>query len=167
TVEPWNPPLRTTADRFREITPYVYTAPDYLLSQHLNYSLLEYLIARFQPQSLYIANGANFVYDSVVALRRQYPRLHIANEVYDHEAGWINRYTPEIALAIDAHIGCNRRICQAYIEHGVPLERVHQIENGLDPEQWDASRYDVARRTAIRSRLGLNHEQRVVTFAAR
>ena len=167
TVEPWNPALGTTADRFREITPYVYTAPDYLLSQHLNYSLLEYLIARFQPQSLYIANGANFVYDSVVALRRQYPRLHIANEVYDHQVGWINRYTPEIALAIDAHIGCNRRICQAYIERGVPLERVHQIEAGLDPAEWNPEDYDRERRAAVRAKLGVPEGKKIVTFAAR
>jgi glycosyltransferase involved in cell wall biosynthesis len=167
TLEPWNTALGTTADKFRGLTPYVYTAPDYLLSGSLNYSLLEYLIARFDPHALYIANGANFIYDSIVALRRQYPNLHIANEVYDHQAGWINRYTPEIAMAIDAHLGCNRRICQAYIEHQVPLERVHLIENGLDPVQWNPELYDAEARAGIRKTLGIPNGKRIVTFAGR
>ena len=51
-LEPADERLGTTADRFRNLTPYVYTAPDFL-AHPLLYSLLVHLIGRFAPATLY------------------------------------------------------------------------------------------------------------------
>ncbi len=49
TFENYDPSLGTTVEAFRELTPYVYTAPDFLLS-HLNYSLpLWFTVYLLQP----------------------------------------------------------------------------------------------------------------------
>lgn len=158
--------LGTTADAFREITPYVYTVPDFLNSA-LNYSFTKYLIDRFQPCTLYIANGTTWIYDALSDVRKQYPDLRIVNQVYDHEVGWINRYDLSSVMNIDGHIGVNSKICQAYLNEGVKPEQIYLIENGIDPAELNPDDYSVLDLKIIKGRLGLPLNQRIVTFASR
>jgi len=166
TVEEHEPSLGTTADAFRQITPYVYTIADWV-SPDLRLSFIEYLIQRFHPTTLYIANGSQFIYDVLPFLKKQYPGMRIVNQVYNHRVGWINRYTKEIASVIDAHIGCNSKICQAYIQRGVSPERVYLIPHGVDTDFFDPDKYPLERRISIKRQMGLPDKRRIITFMGR
>ncbi|MGB9618889.1 MAG: glycosyltransferase family 4 protein, partial [Armatimonadota bacterium] len=166
TVERHALSLGSMAGLFRQITPYVFTVFDWL-SPQLRFSFLEYLIDRFSPRTLYIANGSNWIYDMLGPIKHQYPDLWIVNQVYDHRVGWINRYDAHLALYIDAHIGCNEKICRAYQQRGVPAERVYLIEHGIDTAQFDPSRYSETARRSIYEQMGVPPGKRVVTFMGR
>ncbi|RLC77070.1 MAG: hypothetical protein DRI61_12195, partial [Chloroflexi bacterium] len=95
------------------------------------------------------------------------PGLRVVNQVYDHRVGWINRYDAELARLIDAHIGCNEKICRAYEERGVPRERIYRIGHGIDTRQFDPALYPEERRRAVREQIGLPPGSKVVTFMGR
>lgn len=165
-TDPHDPALGTTADRFREVTPFVYTAHDFLPFEQAE-SFLTYLIERFAPRCLYLANGSAWLFDALPRLRQRYPSMRLANQVYEHRFGWITRYDQTLAQLFDANIGVNRKICEAYVRAGVPAERAMQIENPIDAENYDPARYDDARRLALRRSFGLPERGRVVAFIAR
>jgi len=166
TTEKHEPSLGTTVDAFRQITPYVYTISDWVLPD-LRPSFIDYLIQRFQPMTLYIANGSQFIYDWLPRVKQQYPQLRIVNQVYDHYMGWINRYTREIISVIDAHIGCNSKICQAYIQRGVAPEKVYLIPHGVDIDFFNPNKYPPERIFSIKRRMGLPINKKIVTFIGR
>ncbi|MEO8604730.1 MAG: glycosyltransferase [bacterium] len=165
-LEAADPRLGTTADLFRAITPYVYTAPDFLVPL-LNYSLLAHLIGRFAPQTLYIANGCGWIYDALPTLKAQFPALRTVNQVYDQRHGWIDRYDATLIAALDAHIGCNDHICAAYRARGAAGERVHEVPHGIDTADFDPARFDAAAHAGLRARFGLAPDTRVVAFLSR
>ena len=166
TVEPHAAHLGTTADAFREITPFVYPAPDFL-QHHLMFSLFAYLIRRFQPRTLYIANGSAWIYDALPTLKQHYPHMRTLNQVYDHQVGWIGRYDPTLVAALDGHIVSNERIAAAVRDHGAAPESVHFIVNGVDLSEHRPDRYTAAERGALRQRFGLAADRKVVAFFAR
>gem|GEM_PF-678972 len=166
TLEPFDASLGTMADAFREVTPYIYSVPDYL-AMPLNFSIMSYLIERFQPRTLYIANGATWIYDALCALKSCFPHLRMVNQVYDHQAGWINRYEPALAACLDAHIAVNRKICDAYVARGADPHRVHQIFNGVDEIEFDPACYSQAQRQQIAEKLGLPEGRKIITFIGR
>jgi glycosyltransferase involved in cell wall biosynthesis len=161
-----DPALGTTADQFRRITPYVYMIPDFLNTK-LNGSFMEYLIARFDPLTIYIANGAPWIYDTLSTLKHSHPSIRIVDQVYDSEVGWINRYDAALITYLDGHIGSNPKICQAYIEKGARPEQVYYIENGTDPAELNPGDYDDVRMKNLKVKLGLPLNTKVVTFASR
>jgi glycosyltransferase involved in cell wall biosynthesis len=165
-TEELDPALGTLSDAFRHLTPLVYNMADCSdLPSRL--SFLCYLIDRYQPVSLYIANGSTWLYDALADIKKRYPDLWTVNQVYDYQAGWINRYDPGLLLYMDAHIGANERICQAYIEKGARPEQVHLIEHGIDPNGLNPEAYTYEDIYEIKSKLGLPQDSRVVTFASR
>ncbi len=165
-LEPHMGGIGTTIENFRQYTPYVYTAGDFL-SHPLLFSWFTGLIDRFQPQMLYIANGCHWIYDALPHIRERYPDLKVANQVYDHRAGWINRYTPELVRLIDVHIGTNTAICQEYVRRGAPPDNVYLIEHCVDIEEYTPERFPTERRNTIRAKLNIPEGHRVVTFMAR
>ncbi len=165
-LEPHEARLGTTADDFRALTPYVYTAAD-ALHPLLNFSLFAHLIRRFAPQTLYIANGTAWIYDALPTLKATFPQLRVVDQVYDHHAGWIERYDAPLVAALDAGIGCNRRIRAAFIERGMRQDSAHLIHNGIDLANFDPTVYDDTARAALRQRFGLPPGRRVVAFIAR
>lgn len=165
-LDPHSDALGTTVDAFREQTPYVYSMADYL-EPPLNVSFLHYLISRYQPQTLYVANGTNWIYDALPGLHRRYPRLRLANQVYDHEAGWINRYDPALAPIFDANVAVNQRICQAFGERGARPGTVFCIENGIDGAEFDPSSVSPQTIASLRSGLGIPAGARVVAMICR
>jgi glycosyltransferase involved in cell wall biosynthesis len=165
-LEEHDPALGTTAEAFRRITPYVYTMPEYV-SPHLYYEFLEYLIERFKPQTFYIANGASWLYDAIARLKQQNPHLRLVNQVYDHQAGWINRYDFGVVLSIDAHIALNRRIYEAYLNRGVHPTRIYLIQNGVDGRKFNPSDYPQERCRDIKEKIGLPPNKKIITFISR
>lgn len=158
--------LGTTADRFRTATPYVYTAHDFLPHEESE-AFITYLVERFEPRCLYIANGSGWLYDALARFRKNNPNVRLVNQVYDHRSGWIKRYDAELSRLFDANIGTNRKICEAYVQAGVPVERALQIEHPIDAVVFDPSRYDDARRRELRRVFGLPEDGKVVAFIAR
>ncbi len=166
TVEQHSPSLGTMIDLFRQVTPYIYTSFDWLSPQS-KLSFLQYIIEKFSPDTMYIANGAEWIYNTVKTIKQQYPELRIVNQVYDHHVGWINRYDKDLATYIDAHIGCNENICAAYKQRGVPDKNVYLVPHGIDTQQFDPSRYTDVLRRSIKEQMGLPIETRIITFMAR
>jgi glycosyltransferase involved in cell wall biosynthesis len=165
-VDELDPSLGTLSDAFRQLTPWVYNLADFLDPQ-LRASFLWCLIERFQPDTLYIANGAAWIYDVLPELKRRYPKIRTVNQVYDSMAGWINRYDVSLVLNMDAHIGANKKICQAYLDKGARPEQVYLVEHGIDPTDLDPAAYSPQDKKAVREKLGLPEAGRVVTFASR
>lgn len=161
-----DPALGTLTDAFRKQTPYVYSIPDFL-DLSLRTSFLWYLMEQFKPETLYIANGAALIYDLLPEIKRRYPKLRTVNQVYDYEAGWINRYDLSLVMALDAHIGANQKICEAYINRGARPEQVHLVEHGIDPGELNPDEYPSEVISEIKNKLGLPVDNRVVTFASR
>jgi glycosyltransferase involved in cell wall biosynthesis len=166
TVEGMHPSQGTTADLFRTITPYVYTSPDYV-NMKLNFSMLEYLHARFSPVTIYIPNGSNWIFDRLEKLRARFSDVRFVNQVYDHRVGWIFRYDEQVANAIDIHIAPNQSIAQAYIERGVRLDQIAFIEHGIDSEELNPKVYDDEKKAVIKTHLGLPLDKKIVAFVAR
>ena len=166
TVEGMDAALGTTADAFHQTVPFVYTAADYLLPP-LNFSFLSYLIERFQADTLYIANGSNWIYDALGTLRQHYPGLRIVDQVYDHQFGWINRYDQTIVAAINAYISANPNITQAYAKHGVLPEQIYFVEHAINMEDVNPADYSVEHCHQIKQKMGLPVEKKLVTFCAR
>jgi len=166
TLDPYEAALGTTIPLFRQITPYVYETAEYS-DRTQNLSHLEYLIRQYKPVTLYIVNGSSWLYDHVEILRKCFPELRIANQVYDHQAGWINRYDAKLVANIDVNIGCNQRICKAYSERGVASEHIYLIENGVNLEEFDPALYPLERCIEIKKKLGLPLDKKIVTFISR
>lgn len=166
TLDEMDAALGTTADFFHQAIPYVYTAADFLLSP-LKFSLLKYLIERFQATTLYIANGSDFIYDSLSLLREYYPELRIVDQVYDHQFGWINRYDNTAVSSLDAHISANPNITRAYKERGVSSGKIHFVEHPVNLEDVNPADYPFERCLEIKKMLGIPLEKKIITFCAR
>jgi glycosyltransferase involved in cell wall biosynthesis len=166
TGEPHDPQFGTSADAFREISPNVYTAPDYL-DWRLNFSYLIHLIERFNPKTLYIANGVAWLYDLLHTIKNRYPNLRMANQVYDALEGWINHYTRNLVNTLDANIGVNKKIGKAFVEKGAPLESIYIIPNGIDPNKFNPTAYSPEKKASLRKKLGIPPNTHVVTFISR
>ena len=165
-LEMHDPALGTTAEEFRQISPFVYSFPDFL-SQPLYAAGLDYLIERFTPQTLYIANGATWIYNALPRLKQRYPHLRVVNQVYDHVAGWINRYDAELVRLVDAHIGSNYDIDRAYQQKGVRQNQIFHIENGIDTDWYDPQAYGPEQVNSLRDTLHLPVGRKIITFIAR
>ncbi|MEW5870924.1 MAG: glycosyltransferase [Chloroflexota bacterium] len=166
TFEDLDPALGTTADAYRQVTPWVYMLPNFL-HPALYWSFQAYLIKRLQVRSMYIANGTTWIYHALPEIKRQFPNIRIANQVYDSVVGWINRYDLSLVTYIDAHLAPNPKIREAYIQKGVKPENTYVIENGVDPEEINPASYTDEAIDEIKSRLGLKPGKKIVTFASR
>jgi len=166
TFEKFDYAMGTTADAYRKITPYVYTLPDFL-DPGLYFSFMMYLINRFEPQTLYIANGTPWIYDALWNIKHRYPHLWIANQVYDSVIGWIHRYDLSLVMNIDSHIGVNSKIIQAYIQEGAKPEQTFLIENGIEPDELNPAEYNNDRILALKRNFNLPENKKIITFASR
>lgn len=166
TFDEHNPELGTTADAYRQITPFVYTLPDYM-HPALYLSFMIHLIERLAPETIYIANGTNWIYNALGDIKKRYPGIRVVDQVYDSIIGWINRYDISVVMYTDGCIGVNSKICQAYVEKGVEPEKTYLIENGIDPKELDPSSYTTQKINLVKDKLGLPKDKKIVTFASR
>ena len=166
THELHKPELGNTIDEFRQVTPFVYTFPDFIeQSKYLKF--MDYLIMKFKVDILYIANGSIWIYDNLLAISKMYPNVKIVNQVYDHEAGWINWYSRDLVRAVNAHIASNKKIINAYKEKGVSSDSIHYIENGVNTVFYSPEFYNAEKLIDIKTRLGVPLDSKVVTFIGR
>jgi glycosyltransferase involved in cell wall biosynthesis len=166
TVEPSDASLGSTASAYRKLTPHVYQASDFL-HPSLNTPFVTYLIRKLGAETLFVPNGSNWFYDALPVLKGRFPGLRVVNQVFDHNFGWINRYTPDLAALIDAHLAPNQAIADAYRRFGAPRDQVHLIHHGIDLAAFDPAPYDEPRRAELKRSLGLPAGPRVVSFIAR
>ncbi|HLC01770.1 MAG TPA: glycosyltransferase [Anaerolineales bacterium] len=166
TVDRHDPALGTTADEFRQVTPYVYNLYDFLES-HLLFSFFSYAIGRFAPGTFYIANGATWIYDAISTLRAYHPSIRMIDQVYHHQLGWIDRYDPAVISSLDGHIGGNSKICRAYVERGARTGQVYLIEHGVEPDEVDPALYSREKLNEIREKLDIKGGRRIVSFVGR
>ncbi len=143
-------------DAFRQATPYVYTPPDFLEPEQ-RLSFYCSVIERFQPTSLYIANSAEAIYAALGEIMKHYPSLRTINQVYDSQVGWINYYDLQLLKHLDAHIGANNQICQAYLDKGARPASVFQIPHTIDLDSLDPSAYPEEQIARLRLEFVKNH----------
>lgn len=158
--------LGTLSDAFRQASPLIYNLPDFLYPEFRLAYLCD-LIERYQPVAFYIHNGAAWFYDILPQLKQRFPALRTINQVYDARVGWIYRYDLRLVMNMDAHIGANQKICQAYRDKGARSTQVFQVPHTIDPKNLNPADYGEYQRFEIKGKLGLPAEGRVVTFAAR
>jgi len=166
TAESPDASVGSTVAAFRRLTPLVYLAPDFL-HPRLTTALAAYLVRKLGIEILFVPNGSNWFYDALPGLKARFPELRVVNQVFDHNFGWINRYTPELASRMDAHLAPNRPIADAYARFGVPAERIRLIHHGIDLAAFDPASCDASRRAALKRAFGLETGPRVVSFIAR
>jgi glycosyltransferase involved in cell wall biosynthesis len=166
TLDIHDPAIGTTVNAFRKLTPFVYTARDFL-NNNLNFSFVSYLIRKFKPCTFYIANGSPWIFDAILMIKQIFPELRFACQVYDHREGWINRYDRMVAQIMDANIGVNEKICQAFIEKGVRQGTEFKIENGVNTEEFDPCLYNEVRIISLKQKLNIDPEKKIVVFMAR
>jgi glycosyltransferase involved in cell wall biosynthesis len=165
-LEPCDPSLGSMVTEYRALTPHVYVLPD-LLPVALNFSAVSYLIRRYAVETLFVANGSNWIYDAASALRDQFPGLHMVNQVYDHAVGWIERCDATIARVFDRHVAPNKRIVEAFRRRGVDDSRIDLIYHGIEVRAFDPAGFAEDRVAALRERFGLPPNRPVVVFPAR
>ncbi|MCB0170099.1 MAG: glycosyltransferase [Anaerolineae bacterium] len=166
TTDPTKSSLGAMNESFSQITPYIYCLSNFL-RQNLFFSFFTYIIEKFQPRTLYIANGTSWIYDALSAIKNRYPHMQIANQVYDYEIGWINRYDKTLASIIEINIGVNEKICKAYIERGVPTKNTYLIHHGVDTEQYNPENYTTEKISALKQQFGIPATNKVVSFLSR
>ena len=153
TVEPHLEALGQTVDRCRSLTPHVYTLGDWLPRAALH-GAISHLIRRWRAATLVCWNGSTFFYDHVARLRLEHPELRILNQLFNHEGGWIEHYSPRLANDVDLHLAVNQRIARALCEErGVPPERVVTVHHGVRipplPDDGERERRKLEQRRAL------------------
>jgi glycosyltransferase involved in cell wall biosynthesis len=162
TTDPHLETLGQTVDTCRGITPYVYTLGDWLPREALP-GALRHLVRRWTVESLVCWNGNVLFYDEAESLNRCFPNLRILNQLFNHEGGWIEHYSPSLATTVDLHIAVNTPIAGALTEkRGVPRDRVVTIHHGVrvPGELTPAERMN--RRRNCRAALGLPEDATLV-----
>lgn len=165
-LEPADPSLGSMATEYRAITPHVYVLHD-LIPFALNFSAVSYLIRKHGIETIFVANGSNWIYDAAGTLRAHFPKLHLVDQVYDHEVGWIERYDAAVVATFNRHVAPNRRIAAAYRARGVDEARIDLIYHGIDAAPFDPAHFPPERVAALRAGFGLPVDRPVVTFPAR
>ncbi len=162
TTDPHLHDLGQTVDRFRKLTPHVYTVGDWLPREAVP-SAIRHLLRRWRAEALVSWNGTVEFYDHADRFKSRFPDLRIINQIYNHRGGWIEHYCPTLVRTVDRHIAVNTSIARALEnERGVPRTAISTVFHGVDiPDEPDA---ETARRSRAerRDRLGLPQNALVV-----
>ncbi len=162
TTDPHLQALGQTVDRFRELSPQVYTLGDWLPKEAIP-SAIRHLLRRWQVESLVCWNGNVFFYDHVDSIKRHFPSIRTINQLYNHRGGWIEHYCPTIVKATDLHIAVNSPIARALAEErAVPEPSINTIFHGVEiPDLADNEERD-RKKARLRLELGLPNDALVV-----
>lgn len=74
-------------------------------------------------------------------------------------------FSKRLAAHVDAFVALTPELEQVYLRHGVPPQKIWQIPNGIDTEEYSYVPDDT--RQHIRQRLGIQPEAFVLSFAGR
>ncbi len=167
TLAPHEERLGDRRPDFARLTPRLFSFGD-LVHPDAMFGMLGALIDSWTPVALYNANGTTWFYDVAPELKRQFPGVRLIDQLYDHRAGYIDRYDDRIRGAIDLCVATNGRIARALIdERGWPAERVPVIRPCVgEPEPVPAPEA-ASRRRALREVLGAGDDEVVFLLAAR
>lgn len=158
TVEPHAASLGETAGRARQLTPHLFTLGDWL-PRETHLGALFHLLRVYRVASLVSFNGTIFFYDTVAAIRGQFPRLRILAQLFHHEGGFFSRSGPAARAAIDGHFAVNRAIAAALEQElAVPADRIYLLHHGVELPSGaaaTASAEGAEKKRELRERLGL------------
>jgi glycosyltransferase involved in cell wall biosynthesis len=161
TVEPHLARLGQSVDRARALTPHVYTLGDWL-PREAHHGAICHLVRRYRAETLVSWNGTTYFFDQVADLRRRFPRLRLASQLFNHEGGWIEHLSSALLRDVDLHLAVNDRIAGALVGRGALAERVSTIHHGVRVPPAPSPAERATRRRALRSRLGLPEDRVVV-----
>jgi glycosyltransferase involved in cell wall biosynthesis len=162
TTDPHLETLGQTVDACREITSHVYTLGDWLPREALA-GALRHLVRRWSVESLICWNGNVLFFDEAADLKKRFPDLRILNQLFNHEGGWIEHYTPSLVASVDRHLAVNTPTAKALTEErGVPADRVVTIHHGVHVPEALTPAERMARRRDCRASLGLPEDAMVV-----
>lgn len=162
TTDPHLETFGQTVDAFRDITPHVYTLGDWVPREALG-GALRHLVRRWSVESMICWNGCVLFFDEAADLRKQFPSLRILNQLFNHEGGWIEHYTPSFAASVDCHIAVNTPIAKVLTEkRGVPIDRVVTIHHGVHVPDELTPAERMERRRDCRASIGLPEDATVV-----
>jgi glycosyltransferase involved in cell wall biosynthesis len=131
--------------------------------------MLVALIDSLGAEVLYNANSTTLFYEFAPRLARERPAVRIVDHLYDHQVGYIDRYTPELLDAVDACVAENHRIAEVLTSRrGWPAARVPVIwPCGRPATAFPAGAAAAEARRRLRAELGLGHDDVVILTAAR
>ncbi len=162
TTDPHLETLGQTVDACREITPHVYTLGDWIPREALA-GALGHLVRRWTVESLICWNGNVLFFDEAADLKKRFPDLRILNQLFNHEGGWIEHYSPSLTASVDVHLAVNTPIAKALVEErNVPSDRVVTIHHGVDVPTMPTTAERKERRRICRAALGLLEDETVV-----
>jgi glycosyltransferase involved in cell wall biosynthesis len=157
----------STHPDFKNLPATIYDMGEFSIPQ-IQLPIFQYILRKYSVETLFIANGSNFIYDNLASIRANNPKLHIVNQLYDHEAGWINRYNENCIEAIDIHIACNPKIELTYKnKFNISGERILRIDHGIEVENFAKAVPDIKSKEKMRLNFGISPEKIVVCFIAR
>lgn len=162
TTDPHLASLGQSVDRFRDLTPHVYTLGDWLPPGAVP-SAIRHLLRRWQVECLVCWNGNVVYYDHVADFKARFPSLRIVNQLYNHEGGWIEHYCPTVERATDLHIAVNTPTASALIdERSVPRRSVATIHHGVEiPEEATREEHELRKRQR-RDQIGVPQDSLIV-----
>ena len=121
------------------------------------------------PALLWIVNGAPWQVDQAASIRSIFRGIPIIDQqVYDHEAGWINRYGDVGVRAADRFIAINLKIQRVMEQkYGIASDRIDLVYHGADTSR--ARRRDITPEivAAHRVRFGLDPDAPVFGMVGR
>jgi glycosyltransferase involved in cell wall biosynthesis len=168
TLAPHRPELGDRRADFRTLTERIYCLGD-LVHPSAMFGMLVALIDSLGVDVLYNANSTTLFYEFAPRLRRERPAVRIVDHLYDHEVGYIDRYTPELLGWIDACVAENHRVAEVLTtQRGWPADRVPVIwPCGRSRRAFPAPDTQDEVRRRVRAELGVDRDDVVILTAAR
>jgi glycosyltransferase involved in cell wall biosynthesis len=165
------PHTATLGDRrpdFRAISPRLYSLGDQVHPDAM-YGILCALIDSLGAEVIFNANGTTLFYDFVGRLKNERPTLRVIDHLYDHRAGYIDRYQAPLLNAVDAVVAVNHRIADELTNRrGWQADRVPVIwPCGRSAARLPEPPRHRAIRQALRDELAIADNEVVVLTAAR
>lgn len=155
TVDPHLASLGQNVGQARRFTPHVLTLGDWL-PRETHLGVLLHLLRRYQVETMVSWNGTPFFYDTLPAIRTEFPRLRILAQIYHHEGGYFARNGPAARAAIDGHLAVNRAIAAALeAQLGLPADKIFLLHHGVELPAEMAAEERVTERHRLREHLGL------------
>ncbi len=168
TTERLSPALGSLHRQMAETGAVIYDLGE-IAANNRHLELLAALKSTFEPALVWICNGSPWLADHAEDIRRLFAYMPIVDQqVYDSEAGWIERYPEPGFQSFDRYIAINRRIEAAFIDRlGMSAARIDLIYPALASERFDPARQSDVDAMSRRREFGLPEDGPVFALVAR